>query len=593
MENASGEILTIRRDIIGGKDRRLIQGWTTPRLSNPNVTGQQRDFFVNDPGAAQREDGFHSHFARFLGWELPQVPRFDGSETTLYLEAIFPMMFVEQKRGWSSIQGPFPTFLRIQDIARRVMEFILDLEAGGIRRERAELRRAIGVLQQRWSDQLSFLGDLGGRAIRVRGIPQSPTAEFAHAQETRIEVLQEDEWQPLRTVVDSYTGRIKELEAVDIPSAEVEAPENERRLAAAREKADDITAGLEVIRAEYSAQLEEHRAVERRISFLEADLKRNQDALRLRNFGSELGKASGEQICPTCHQSVSSELLPTIERAGMGLEENISFVRSQLELYRATLASSSEQLDECRARYRAADEELKQYQQEIRGLRQSLVQASDAPARSVIEEMVRRQAFLDRLSSTQQTVDGLTDELKAIAGEWAALQERLRRLSTDDLTVADQSKINDFQEAIRRHLVNYGFRSFQPSEIRLSSDNFRPLMYTREGDELVEKEITFEVSASDAIRLKWAYYLSLLSTSQRLPTNHCGLVIFDEPGQQEMEKPSLSAFLRWTVTRLSSTQQVIVATSEERDTVEDALKGSTGAAKLINFDGFILQPMPN
>src|SRR4051812_36469015 len=73
-----------------------------------------------------------------MGWDLPQVPRFDGNEGPLYLEAVFPMFFVEQKRGWSATQGPFPTFLRIQDIARRVMEFLLDLEAGRIRRERAE-----------------------------------------------------------------------------------------------------------------------------------------------------------------------------------------------------------------------------------------------------------------------------------------------------------------------------------------------------------------------------------------------------------------------------------------------------------------------
>jgi hypothetical protein len=467
MENASGEILAIRRDVVGEKDRRLVQAWNVPRLTNPDATGPQRDFFVHDPGAAQRDDGFHSYFARYLGWELPQVPRFDGSETTLYLEAVFPMMFVEQKRGWSAIQGPFPTYLRIQDIARRVMEFVLDLEAGRIRRERAELRLAIGTLQQRWADQLSFLNELAGRSMRVRGIPQSPTAEFIHTQDVRIEVLREDKWQPLEVIADHYTARIKELEASDIPSAEVEAPENERRLATAREKADEIVASLEAVRAEFSTELEEHRAIERRIAFLEKDLKRNQDALRLRNFGSELGKASGEQICPTCHQAVSSELLPTIERAGMGLEENISFVRSQLDLYRATLASSSEQLRNYRARYRAADEELKERQHEIRGLRQSLVQASEGPARSVIEEIVRGQAFLDQLSSLMQRVDGLMDELKAIATEWADLQNRLRRLTSDDLTVADRSKISDLEAAVQRHLVNYGFRSFQPSNLVL------------------------------------------------------------------------------------------------------------------------------
>jgi hypothetical protein len=120
-----------------------------------------------------------TYLASFMDWDLPQVPRFDGSESPLYLEAIIPMLFVEQKRGWSAIQGPFPTFLRIQDVARRVMEFLLDLEAGKIRRERAELRRLASALQQRWADKLAFLSELGGRIVRFRGIPDWCATGFA------------------------------------------------------------------------------------------------------------------------------------------------------------------------------------------------------------------------------------------------------------------------------------------------------------------------------------------------------------------------------------------------------------------------------
>lgn len=589
IENSRNETLVVHRDVVGGKDRRLIQSWNVPRLTDPNVSGSQRDFFVHDPGAAQRDDGFHSLLARFIGWDLPQVPRFDGSECPLYLEAIFPMLFVEQKRGWSAIQGPFPTFLRIQDVARRVMEFLLDLEAGKIRRERAELRRVITTLQQRWAEKLSFLQELGGRIVRFRDLPPSPTAEFSHRPQVNIEVLQEDNWLPVTAVIERSAARIRELEAMEIPTADSAAPAAQDQLMKVRARIDELTAGIETLRVEFSTQLEEHKAIEQRVTALDADLKRNQDALRLKKFGSELGHAAGDQICPTCHQGVSSELLPTVASVGMGLEENITFVKSQLELYKATHSSSTERLADYRARYYSAEEELKERQQEVRALRQSLIQPGSSPARSVIEEIVRRQAFIDRLKSIQETADGLMDELKSTATEWVAVQDRLRRLSTDDLTSADKNKISDLQAAIQRHLVRYGFRSFQPSEIHLSSDNFRPLVYARENDEIIEKEINFEISASDAIRLKWAYYLSMLSTSKRIPTNHCGLAIFDEPGQQEMEKPSLAAFLEWTSKNLGENQQVIVATSEQRESLDAVLAGSS--ARLISFQGFILQPM--
>jgi hypothetical protein len=83
-------------------------------------------------------------------------------------------------------------------------------------------------------------------------------------------------------------------------------------------------------------------------------------------------------------------------------------------------------------------------------------------------------------------------------------------------------------------------------------------------------------------RLHADYYLSLLSTSQRLPTQHCGLVIFDEPGQQEMEKLSLTAFPDWASKKLGANQQVIVATSEERELLAAVLESSP--AKLTSFD---------
>jgi hypothetical protein len=42
---------------------------------------------------------------------------------------------------------------------------------------------------------------------------------------------------------------------------------------------------------------------------------------KLRKLGSELGRAASEHVCPTCHQSVSSELLPAANRPARGPRE--------------------------------------------------------------------------------------------------------------------------------------------------------------------------------------------------------------------------------------------------------------------------------
>jgi hypothetical protein len=140
-------------------------------------------------------------------------------------------------------------------------------------------------------------------------------------------------------------------------------------------------------------------------------------------------------------------------------------------------------------------------------------------------------------------------------------------------------------------LERYGFRSFQPREIILSDDSFRPLARTYEKGEVIEKEINFEISASDAIRLKWAYYVSLLQVMKAGDTNHPGLVIFDEPGQQEIEAQSLYSLMKWSAQSLATDQQLIMATSEPLERLTSALSGTN--ANIVSFDGFILQPISN
>jgi len=586
--NAQGEIVVLHRDVVGDKSTKLIQTWNGPSLSSEIPRGEQRDYFVLDGGSATNESDFHAFLDQFLDWDLPIVARYDGMECPLYLEAIFPMLFVEQKRGWSSIQGPFPTFLRIQDVARRVMEFLLDLETAKNRRRRAELRAAISELLGRWSDRRKGLEEAAARVGRIRGFVLQPSAEFAAAPTLDLQLYYQAEWTRLANVLQIATGRVAELEASQLETVEQAAPDIQARVTDLRSQLDALSAVLEAVRGEYGAETQDNAALEERVAALETDLKRNHDAQKLQRLGSELGRAASEHVCPTCHQGVSNELLPTVDSVGMALDENIAFVKSQLELYRSALLNSRERLQEIAARYRGSERDLQDKQQQLRVLRQELTRPSASPSRAAIEEIVRLQAFIDRLESIDELANSLLDELREIASEWALATSNLRRLPADELTVADKRKIEHLQTAIRRHLERYGFRSFQPGEISLSYDNFRPLVLRNDKGETVEKEINFEMSASDAIRLKWAYCLSCMELMRDFSVNHPGLAIFDEPGQQEVESSSLFEFLRSASQSAQNGQQVLVSTSETYEAVSATLGDS---ANIVSFPGFILQPI--
>jgi hypothetical protein len=587
IENDRGEIIVLHRDVVGGSDTRLIQVIFGASLSEDAPRTRQRDFYVLDGGAAVQEDGFHFFFAAYLGWSLPVVARYDGTECPLYLESIFPMLFVEQKRGWSTIQGPFPTFFRIQDVARRVMEFLLNLDIAQFRRQRSELRNAIADLNNRWTRERSKLIDAAARMGRVRGLPKQPNAEFALRPEIDLQLFHEGEWVRLTTLVAELEEQIGDLEAAQLETIDTVAPQMEARIATLRGQIDTETAVIEAVRNEYASETQDNQALAERVRSLEIDLRRNQDAQKLQRLGSDLGKASSEHLCPTCHQDVSNELLPSIDVVGMALDENIAFVKSQLQLYRSGLAASAERLQEIAGRFRGVERNLQDKQQELRGLRQELVRPGASPSRAVIENLVRQQNFLNQLRSIDDLAISLLDELKAIAAAWAKANEALRALPADDLTAKDLKKVEILTTKICEQLTDYGFRSFQPAEISLSTDNFRPLVRERSGTEVVEKEINFEVSASDGIRLKWAYLLATFELGHIHQTNHPSLLIFDEPGQQEIDSGSLFAFLKRAGVAAKAGGQVIVSTSEPLALVEREMANH---ARIIDFPGFILQP---
>ena len=131
--------------------------------------------------------------------------------------------------------------------------------------------------------------------------------------------------------------------------------------------------------------------------------------------------------------------------------------------------------------------------------------------------------------------------------------------------------------------------TFDPSSISISAESFRPQVSIREGDIEAEAELGFQMSASDAIRMKWAYLLGMLQLGHECGTNHPGFLILDEPRQQETERMSFDALIRAAATSAGTSRQVLFATSERREDLLEGLRGTE--ANLIRFEGLIIRPL--
>ncbi len=99
IENARGDKVVAQR--FAKHDRvlpNLVRVWHSPVLSAPPSRLPEPDaMFVREPGAAQNDRGFHRFLESFIGWELPRIPRYAGGDAPLYLEVLFPYLYVDQR----------------------------------------------------------------------------------------------------------------------------------------------------------------------------------------------------------------------------------------------------------------------------------------------------------------------------------------------------------------------------------------------------------------------------------------------------------------------------------------------------------------
>ena len=91
-------------------------------------------------------------------------------------------------------------------------------------------------------------------------------------------------------------------------------------------------------------------------------------------------------------------------------------------------------------------------------------------------------------------------------------------------------KIARWNEIFINQIIKYDFKSLRTDQLRISSDYFVP---TYEG-----LNLPTDTSASDFIRIIWAYLTGLLEVSSEYETNHIDLLIFDEPKQQSTKEIS-------------------------------------------------------
>jgi hypothetical protein len=582
IENGHGQIIVVRRPIKSRFDQRLITVEFGPGLTKPDGVYDTKNFFVLDPGAAIREDGFHFFLEDYLGWRLPTVKRYDAPETKLYLETVFPIFWVEQKVGWSAIPAAIPTYLRIREVHKRAVEFIMDLDVHKLELQRQRLEDGVAANTREWRSQTDELDRVCRRnAAKIEGLPDRPTADVDLLSRARLLIAERGDWIGFDDLIMSLKARIAELSDSPEPINEIGSEELFARLGELSAAIDNLNSRR--IQLANDAQLKKMdlSSLRRRITSLKEDLQKNQDVQKLQRYSGSIAELTPDH-CPTCEQSLRDTLLSQeAMTVVMPIEDNIEYIRSQLSMFQDMFAHGENEMRENEIKAAAFNRELVDLYDQIRTIRADLVSPTSHPSAVLIEERLRLESRVRDLRSFQAEVDAAIDRLADICEGYAELEKQLAKLPKDKMSDADKAKMQAFTRLLRSQAMQYRFSTFNPDDLSLSEDSYRP---QKEGF-----EIGFETSASDAIRLKWAYQIGLLELSAQTDSNHPGLLVLDEPRQQSSAKVSFEQLLNRAATSKGRDQQIIFSTSEDLPSLQKIT--ATLDCYEIVFPGYVLQKL--
>ncbi|MGD0953093.1 MAG: hypothetical protein ABR985_12000 [Methanotrichaceae archaeon] len=372
ISNASGKVVTIRRYVAGNRNDHLIEVVHGPILTESQKNQYRVDaFYVGVEGAAQREKGFHHFLAEFLELELPYVKRFKGDEVPLYVECIAPLMFIEQIRGWSGIQATLPQSFGIRNVAKLAVEYILGLDVIENEKRRIQVSEEATQIREDWRGMREIMSliasQVGGRLV---GVLANPVSVFP--EEPKIVISNNGD---KITVLDELLVS-KRSQLIGYPSNEPTLVTRGESLEAKLKEQETqlfvAQADLSQLRSDIHAEEGELQKLQKRFDFIRADIQRNKDIKRLRDFGVETGLSLIEGKCPTCNQTIQDSLVPT-ESAVMGIEENISFLQTEAEAVRLLMSSEEERLPRLRGVEATKSQTVANLRSTIRDLRSDLL----------------------------------------------------------------------------------------------------------------------------------------------------------------------------------------------------------------------------
>lgn len=565
VKNSKKDTVVITRGILGNENKVTV-----------HQDDKDTDYFLGvsgHVGSAKSERGFHRWLSGFIGWKLPNVVTFDGGEVKLYIECIFSLFFIEQKRGWSEIQANIPTIYGIKNVKKTVAEFCLGIDSFEYEKKVTRLKNSIADSEVEWGKLCSsaegvadFNSVILNKTPEIKNYKDSFDFEFLYQDgDTTYSVIERQ--RSLKLLIEKMSADISEV----TPDSDL-LNSQQSILRKLRREAEKNSAEMEVAMLSLSD-------IENKISTLKNELDRYHQLRRLKAVGSSIEADMDTKTCPICESDLYDTLgNRSIKREPMTLDENIEFLKNQADFYVNIKLRSTESLKNLQSAGKMIDARINKEEMILDNLREDLNDI-DGKTKALLRSKIRAEIEISEANKLGDSLNDIKSQSARIFSDWSGAIETLKKLRNASSSKDKKSIIRELLSLIKENLSAFNFTPASINYITLSEQTLRP---EQDGYDIVA-----ETSASDYIRIIWAYTLALLQLAgNKEDVLHGGFVVFDEPRQHEASKASFVNLIDKASESKDFDGQVLFATSLDADVLEAACANKE--VNLICFDNYIL-----
>ena len=569
--------LTIRRQ--DGEQLELTRGITHDqkkvRITRQAVGGTSQMTLLTGSGSMVDEaTGFQRYLFEWLGWPLKKITTFDGPDAYIYLENLAPLFYIEQEEGWTEIQARQIGRYGQQQIRELSVEYLLgalDTVDQRVMRQRAAtlestLRTTARALAERASQVLLKQGWSGNGSVKeVEARWSSHTLKGVLQRDAEVDIAK------LRAIANKRVVALRRIltkDPVD-PSNMSAASSTSQLVVDLKERRHELNSELRTLRGQYSGN-------EHLLESLIHRIRTATDVHRLKTTG--VGRLAHLE-CPTCHRELDMNAFHLTEQTAPEVQAHIEALKRDRALTRKTLEAIGATIRATEARIAKLDSEFHNAQRALED-----VSASVGPVREQIVRAAANLAAQERLIERLHETAAEIEELQTATDTWLNDAKAARMPGGAGTDIEHRASV--FNNTFGQYLLALGHSgtvSRGVDTLRMDHGQYEPY--------LGHRRLRALGSGSDPARLVGAYSLALAAASAKLNGLHPGVVILDEPLQQNPDTKHIALFLDFLSKSLAKEAnfQTLIFTFLNENEVQELRESGTA---VVTLEGHLLSPVP-